>query len=293
MIFRIGTRGSDLARWQARHVADLLQRAHPQLDVQLVIINTRGDQIINQPLPQIGGKGLFTQALENALYHGEIDCAVHSLKDLPTENPDGIQLGAIPPRGAVADVLVSLAGYTMDTLPKNAIVGTSSLRRAAQIKCLRPDISIQDIRGNVPTRLQKAADYDAIVLAQAGLERLNLTRHITQILTDLVPAPGQGALGVQCREDDTFLSAIDDPITRLTVTAERDFLKALGGGCAVPVGALSTIDGDTLRLHGRINSVDGTQQIDVFGQCAVSQVANLAQLLATQAIQQGGKALLG
>jgi len=269
---RFGTRGSDLALWQTNHVLDLLRLARPDLVCEIEIIKTRGDHIIDTPLPLIGGKGLFTEELETALYSRRIDCAVHSLKDLPTEQPDGLTIGAILLRANPADVLVSRAGYTLDTLPEGARVGTSSSRRAAQLLRKRPDLKISNIRGNVNTRIRKGLDlsgeYDAIVLARAGVERLGSEAVITQVLDfeAMLPAPGQGSIAVQCRSEAALLAAIQ-PIhhceTALGVTAERAFLAGIGGGCSVPVAAYAHFEDDTLHLRGRVTAVDGSQQIDV------------------------------
>lgn len=308
-LVRIGTRGSALARWQADHVAQLLQAAHPALRVEVVVIVTRGDRVLDTPLPLIGGKGLFTAELEAALRGGAIDLVVHSLKDLPTENPPGLAIGAVPPRAAAHDVLVSRAGHTLATLPPGAGVGTSSTRRAAQLRAQRPDLQILDIRGNIPTRIGKALDpqgpYDAILLARAGLERLGCLDAASETLPldVMLPAPGQGALAVQCRDEApvrALLRPIDHDATRLAVTAERAFLAGLGGGCAVPVAAYGEIDGMTLVLRGRVSAPDGSQQIDVattqtLAETRVSGAEEAQQIghaLADQALRQGAGAML-
>lgn len=269
---RFGTRGSELALWQTRYVASLLEAAHPGLQATCTVIKTRGDQIIDRPLPEVGGKGLFTAELEAALLAGEIDCAVHSLKDLPTEDAAGLVLGAVPVRTDPADALVSRSNYTLATLPQGASVGTSSTRRAAQLRFLRPDLRLLDIRGNVDTRIRKAFDpdgpYDAIVLARAGLERLGRMDAISDVMAfdAMLPAPGQGALAVQCRNEAALLellAPIDHTPTRLAVTAERAFLAGLGGGCTVPVAALATWTGKSLALRGRVLAPDGTRQVEV------------------------------
>jgi hydroxymethylbilane synthase len=298
---RIGTRGSALARWQADHVAGLLKVACPTLQIEIVVLTTRGDQVIDIPLPLIGGKGLFTAELEAALRAGEIDLAVHSLKDLPTENPAGLTIGAIPVRASVEDVLVSKDGYTLETLPANAVVGTGSRRRAAQLLHLRPELRCIDLRGNVDTRIRKALDpdgaYDAIVLARAGLERLGRASAISQILPldVMLPAPGQGALAIQCRDDAdsvTLLKPLDHPATRAAVTAERAFLAGLGGECSVPVAAYGDVQQQTLDLRGRVSSLDGSQQIDVHLKGATSDADNIGQRLAKSALKQGAAAIL-
>lgn len=294
----IGTRGSQLAIWQANYVADRLRVLYPELHVELKIITTRGDRELDKPLPEIGGKGLFTEELESALRRGEIDCAVHSLKDLPTEDPHGLIVGAMLERASVEDVLISQKGCTLDTLPESAIVGTSSRRRAAQLLYRRPDLRIADIRGNVPTRIEKAMGdaYDAIVLARAGLERLDLLGHVAQTLPleVMLNAPGQGVLGVQCRLDDAERFApLSHRPTALSAIAERAFLAALGGGCAVPVAAYGCVtENDRLRLHGRVSSVDGKMQIDVHVEGDSSEAFRLGEGAAAQALREGAGAIL-
>ncbi|MCX7671090.1 MAG: hydroxymethylbilane synthase, partial [Anaerolineae bacterium] len=268
---------------------------------EIQIIHTHGDRVQNAPLPLIGGKGVFTAELEAALRDGAIDLAVHSLKDLPTELPAGLAIGAVLERASAADVLISRAGHTLDTLPPGATVGTSSRRRAAQLRSLRPDLRLMDLRGNVDTRLRKALDpdgpYDAIVLAHAGLERLGFDAAITQVLpTDLLmPAPGQGALAVQCRAETAMLdllAPLDHPATRQAVTAERSFLIGLGGGCAVPVAAYATVEGERLHLRGRILAADGHRQINVALDGPAGDAAALGMQLARRALLQGAAELL-
>lgn len=267
---RLGTRGSMLARWQTKYVCELLQTAHPGLEVEIEVIQTSGDQILDLPLPQIGGKGVFTAELEAALYGKSIDIAVHSLKDLPTESPRGLFVGAIPLRATPADVLVSRHGYTLETLPEGAIVGTSSQRRKAQLLYTRPDLRIIDTRGNINTRIRKALDangtYDAVVLAQAGLERLEYGQNIGQIMPfeQMLPAPGQGALGIQCRAESAWLNllaSLNHRETLLAVVAERAFLQGLGGGCAMPIAAYASIEHERLSLKGRVSALHGRRQI--------------------------------
>jgi hydroxymethylbilane synthase len=222
------TRPSALARWQTQWVMNALQEVHPGLICEEKVITTQGDKILDKPLPEIGGKGLFTQELEYELLSDEVHCAVHSLKDLPVENPVGLTVGCVPVRAEVRDALISKNGYTLETLPAGSVVGTSSLRRAAQVLSTRPDVTTASLRGNVDTRLCKALEgqYDAIILAGAGLIRLGLESHITQWLPldVMLPAPGQGALAVQCRADDeetlSLLAALEDAPTRVAVTAE-------------------------------------------------------------------------
>lgn len=298
---RLGTRVSVLACWQTNYVRKLLEEVWSEREFSVDVMTTKGDRVIDKPLPLIGGKGLFTAELEAALRAGTIDIAVHSLKDLPTDFPDGLKIGAIPQRTNPADVLVSRANYTIDTLPKGATVGTSSRRRAAQLLHLRPDIRIADIRGNVDSRIQKAlaaeGPYDAVVLAYAGLERIDRLEVVSQILPfDLMlPAPGQGALAVQCRDNvasHQLLIPLQHQPSSAAVTAERSFLAALGGGCATPVAAYAEIDGHALQLHGRVTSIDGAQQVDVSTHGVIDQAAELGQHLAVVALEQGAHEIL-
>lgn len=242
---RIGTRGSPLARWQAAWVADRLRAAHPGLAVTLVEIKTHGDRDRNTPLAQFGGLGLFTKEIQRALVEGTVDVAVHSLKDLPTQGPEGLVLGAVPPREELADALIAPVYTTLDALPDGATVGTGSLRRRAQLLHLRPGLSVVGLRGNVETRLNQAlaGRLDAVVLAEAGLRRLGLEKHVTERLGPprFLPAVGQGALGIECRAGDAAtrarLAPLDDPATRRAVRAERAALAELEGGCMIPLGA--------------------------------------------------------
>lgn len=295
------TRPSALARWQTQWVINALQKIRPALECEEKVITTQGDKILDKPLPEIGGKGLFTQELESELLSGAVHCAVHSLKDLPVENPAGLTIGCIPERGEVRDVLVSAGGFTLTTLPTNASIGTSSLRRAAQILSLRPDLRVQPLRGNVDTRLQKALDgrYDAILLAGAGLTRLGLEGHVTEWLPldVMLPAPGQGALAIQCRAEDretlAMLSKLEDDATRKAVTAERAFLQGLGGGCSVPVAAFAQMIGEKrseINLTGLVVSPDGKKVIRVTGQG--TEPLKLGQQLAQQALAKGASEIL-
>jgi hydroxymethylbilane synthase len=294
------TRPSALARWQTQWVINALQNLHPNLQCEEKIIITQGDKILDKPLPEIGGKGLFTQELESELLSGAVHCAVHSLKDLPVENPVGLTIGCIPARAEVRDALISAKGYSLLTLPKGASLGTSSLRRAAQVLSVRPDIKTESLRGNVDTRLRKAMDgqYDAIILAGAGLSRLGLDGHITEWLSldVMLPAPGQGALAVQCRADDgdtlALLSILEDEATRQAVVAERAFLSGLGGGCSVPVAAhaVSNQQVSTICLQGLVISEDGRRVIKVNHSGFHAQA--LGNELAQRAIAQGAGEIL-
>jgi hydroxymethylbilane synthase len=298
---RIGSRGSALALWQTHHVRDLLLAAWPDVQISIEVMKTQGDQVLDTPLPLIGGKGLFTAELEAALYAGHIDLAVHSLKDLPTTLPDGLAIGATPPRVSPADVLVSRAGHTVATLPEGAAVGSSSLRRAAQIRCLRPDLQIFDIRGNVDTRLRKLFDpdgpYDAILLARAGLERLGRLDVVTEQLTDdqMLPAPGQGSLAIQCRAEDAslaLLAPLHDAATWAAITAERAFLAGLGGGCSLPVAAHAVWRDGLLQLRGRVTAVDGSHQLDLTTSGPATEATELGCALAQSALAQGAGEIL-
>lgn len=300
---RIGTRGSALARWQTDYVSDLLQAAWRGLNVEVEIIHTQGDRVLDTPLPLIGGKGVFTAELEAALRGGEIDFAVHSLKDLPTENPPGLVIGANPKRVTVNDALISRGGHTLDTLPEGATVGTSSRRRAAQLRAYRPDLKTADIRGNIDTRIRKALDaegiYDAIILASAGLERLGLMQSVTQLIPVdvMLPAPGQAALAIQCRDDAQSLELLvplNDAETAIAITAERAFLAGLGGGCALPIAAYATLEGDQVRLRGRVTAPDGSKQIDVeqTGAATIESTKEIGAALAREALARGVGKLL-
>lgn len=301
-LVRLGARGSALARWQAEHVARLLRAAWPNLAYEVVVLQTQGDRVLDTPLPLLGGKGVFTAELEAALRAGEIDLAVHSLKDLPTEMPAGLALGAVPVRAEAADVLVSRCGYTLDTLPQGATVGTSSRRRAAQLLHHRRDLLALDVRGNVDTRLRKVLDadgpYDALLLAHAGLARLGRTDIITQVLPldIMLPAPGQGALGIQCRDDaaiQELVAPLNDLATRQAVTAERAFLVGLGGGCALPIAAFAEVEDGRLRVRGRVTAVDGDRQIDARLDGPAASAAELGARLAGLALAQGAAEMLG
>ena len=295
------TRPSALARWQTQWVIHALKNIHRELVCEEKVIITQGDKILDKPLPEIGGKGLFTQELESELLSGRVHCAVHSLKDLPVDIPIGLTIGCIPLRAEVRDVLISAKGYTLQTLPQSASVGTSSLRRSAQLLSLRPDLHTESLRGNVDTRVRKAREghYDAIILAGAGLTRLGLEEHVTEWLSIdvMLPAPGQGALAVQCRADDqstlNLLAVIENGSTRRCVTAERAFLQALGGGCSIPVAAYATADSvpsSVISLTGLVISEDGKTIVKITGQGA--DASQLGNALAKQAIENGANEIL-
>lgn len=295
------TRPSALARWQTGWVIEALQQAWPELECEEKVITTQGDRVLDKPLPEIGGKGLFTQELEAELLSGNVHAAVHSLKDLPVELPAELAIGCIPPRAEVRDALISAKGWTLDRLPAGARLGTSSLRRAAQARRQRPDLLVEPLRGNIDTRLRKAREgqYDAILLAGAGLARMGWEAAITEWLSleVMLPAPGQGALAVQCRAEDgetlRLLAALEDPAARLATTAERAFLSGLGGGCSVPVAAYARpLAGDQgWQLRGRVLSPDGSQIIQVEGDGP--DPVELGERLAQSALAQGAAALFG
>jgi len=308
-IFRLGARGSALSRWQAEHVAKAFETRNPQTKVELRTYTTRGDQNQSVPLPQIGGKGVFTAELQQALYDGDIDFAVHSQKDLPVQDPEGLEIAAVLERENPADVLVSRGGFTLKTLPQGATIGTSSTRRAAQVLSLRPDLKTIDIRGNVDTRIQKALDpsgpYDAIMLAYAGVARLGRLSDVSEIVESsiMLPAPGQGALAVECLRDAPFkhlLRNMNDAKTEIAVRAERAFLAGLGGGCSLPIAAFAHFEGDMLHLKGCVLSKDGAKQIRVEATIAIidssfdalSTAEHLGRELAMQAAARGADRLL-
>jgi hydroxymethylbilane synthase len=295
---RIGTRGSRLALWQANHVADLLRPLAASRGVEIIEIQTAGDQIRDRPLPEISGEGVFTKEIQYALLAGTIDVAVHSLKDLPTVPVEGLVLAAVPERGAAQDAFVSRRYKSFDDLPDGAVVATSSPRRRAQALHRRPDLRLVDIRGNVETRLRKLAEQqlDGLLLAQAGLERLGLKESITEILTWMLPAVGQGALALECRADDRatheLLKQLDHPSTRSAVLAERALLRSLGGGCQVPIGVLSELIDRTIRLQAVVLSADGKRRIA--GQTSGSDLEAefLGQRLAAELLAGGAGELL-
>jgi hydroxymethylbilane synthase len=293
-----GTRSSALARWQTGFIQRGLETQWPGLETRQVLIQTEGDRELDLPLPEIGGKGLFTLELEQALREGRIDVAVHSLKDLPIDAADGLVIGLIPAREYAHDVLVAGEAQTLEQLPPASIVGTSSLRRQGQLLAYRPDLQVKPLRGNLQTRLRKLdqGEFDAIILAEAGLVRLDLGARITQRLPYelMLPAPGQGALAVQCRQDDRetlcHLAALDHSSTRAEVQAERSFLQALGGGCSLPVGALAEQGDAGLLLRGVVISPDGGQRIAV--KASGTDPAILGAALAAEALGQGAERVL-
>ncbi|MBE2281299.1 MAG: hydroxymethylbilane synthase [Ignavibacteriaceae bacterium] len=269
-ILKIGTRMSMLALWQSEFVKAEIEKNNPGVKVELVQIKTKGDKILDVALSKIGDKGLFTKELENELLAGNVDLAVHSLKDLETTMPEGLVLGAVSKRHPVEDVLIAkVKGMTIKNLPQGATIATGSLRRRSQLKSLRPDLNIVELRGNVPTRIQKLSEneWDGIILARAGVERLGLSEHISSFISteDVLPAVGQGALGLQCRVNDNFvldsIYCINDSDTHAAVSAERAFLKKLQGGCQVPIGSYARIKNCILIMDGYVGSLDGTKSL--------------------------------
>lgn len=266
---RIATRKSPLALWQANFVKDRLEALHPDLQVELVPMSTQGDKILDTPLAKVGGKGLFVKELETAMLEGRADIAVHSMKDVPVEFPDGLGLHTICEREDPRDAFVSNHFNQIDELPQGAVVGTSSLRRQCQLRAARPDLVIRDLRGNVNTRLAKldAGEYDAIILAAAGLKRLEMAHRIAAFIEpeQSLPANGQGAVGIECRLDDhelhALLAPLEHPETRIRVLTERAMNRALQGGCQVPIGAYALVQGEEVWLRGLVGSPDGSRVI--------------------------------
>lgn len=297
---RIGTRGSPLALWQARHVAELLRPLAGVRPVELVEIETSGDVVRDLPLSQIGGDGVFTKEIQRALLDRRVDVAVHSLKDLPTTPVPELVLGAVPPRGPAGDAFVSRRHARFDDLPHGAVVGTSSLRRRSQALYRRPDLQLVNVRGNVGTRLSRldGGGLDALILAQAGLERLGLGGHITEILDPLwmLPAVGQGALGLECRTDDAatraLLAPLNDASTRQCVLAERAMLRGLGGGCLVPVGAAATVRDGQLTLRGVVLPPDGSARVAAEEAGAAEEAEAVGGRLAGALLSAGARDLL-
>ena len=300
----IGSRGSKLALWQSENVLTQLRQHYPELEISIEIIKTTGD-VKPDPLAVIGGKGVFTKELEDALLERRIDIAVHSLKDLPTILPAGLALSAICEREDPRDALVlsckaDSTDSSLRTLPNQAVVGTSSLRRLAQLKCLRPDVQVKDLRGNVDTRLRKLDEgqYHALILASAGLRRLGLSDRISAAIptSDMLPAVGQGAVGIETRVDDeatiALLAKLDHHATRVACLAERSLLRELGGGCQFPIAAHAQVDDDRIKLEGLVAAPDGTRVIrdNIFG--PVNAAEEMGKALARNLIDSGANSLL-
>ncbi len=297
----IGTRKSELALWQADFVKKEIEKKFKFVKVEIKKITTKGDKILDVALSKIGDKGLFTKEIENELLNGTIDLAVHSLKDLPTVLPKGLQLAAVTKRHAVEDVLVARKkGITFKSLHEGATVATGSLRRASQILHIRPDVKIVEVRGNVQTRLKKfkLSDWDAMILARAGLERLKLKKYISSIIPiyQIIPAVGQGALGVEVASKNKFAKeiaeGIHDPNTAFAVTAERAFLKTLGGGCQVPIGAYAELKSNGLYLSGFVGASDGTTTFTKQIRGSRNDAEKIGKTLAKDILKAGGKEIL-
>lgn len=295
---RIGTRGSQLALTQSRWVQAALQQQHPGLTVELVTIKTTGDRFLDVPLSTIGGKGVFVKEIEDALTAGRIDCAVHSMKDVPSELAYGLVIAAIPAREAAHDVLISRAHVPLGHLPPGARVGTSSLRRMALVRAQRRDVEVQALRGNVDTRLRKldTGELDAVVLAAAGLHRLGIMRPEAEALDpeDFIPAIGQGALAIETRDDATrsLLLALDDAETRIAVSTERAFLARVGGSCRTPLAAYATVKGGHVDLRALIANPDGTEVLRGRRSGTADSATDLGQELADELLDCGGRRIL-
>ncbi|MBW2467091.1 MAG: hydroxymethylbilane synthase [Deltaproteobacteria bacterium] len=297
---KIGTRGSLLATTQSTWVKNQIEAQHPDVTVKLVRIVTKGDKILDVPLAKVGGKGLFVKEIEEALLRRDVDLAVHSMKDVPSELPEELHLGIIPLRENPHDAFISNNYASLNELPYGATVGTSSLRRRAQLAALRPDLDIVDLRGNLDTRLRKLDEgqFEAIILAAAGLNRLGMSSRATGYFTakEMLPAVGQGALGIELRKDDAELldglSFLNDENTTIAVTAERSFLFRLEGGCQVPIGAFAEVENGTVELTGLVASIDGKTVLKESMQGPSVEAWELGTSLADKLLDQGGREIL-
>jgi len=299
---RIATRKSALALWQANHVQDLLKESHPGIEIELVKIVTQGDRILDRPLAEIGGKGLFLKELEHAMLDGEADLAVHSMKDVPAEMAQGLVLDAVLPRANPYDALVSRGGQVLADLPAGSRIGTSSLRRKSQLLALRPDLEVADLRGNVDTRLRKLDEgqYDAIILACAGLQRLGLGERITETLQppDWLPASTQGIIGLQCRQDDSDTRSLIEPLadsdTMVVASAERAVARVLEATCQVPLAAHAVLESGTVRLKSIVSTTDGKESIRASGEAPASDAVALGERVAADLLTNGaGRIIAG
>ena len=296
---KIGSRGSKLALWQANWVKTAIESRQPSIPVEIVVIRTRGDKILDVPLAKVGGKGLFVKEIETALLAGRIDLAVHSMKDMPADLPQGLCIGAVPVREQPQDVIIS-RGEGFETLKRGALIGTSSLRRAAQLRHIRPDLKILPLRGNLDTRIKKLddGDMDAVVLAAAGVIRLGLQDRITEYLSETVmlPAAGQGALCIEIRQGEgvigPLMDRLNDPATHTAVLAERSFLHRLEGSCQVPIAAHGTLENDTLHLSGMIADIDGSLLLRDSISGPATQPEAIGKNLAERLIDQGAADIL-
>ena len=299
-LLRIATRKSPLALWQAEHVKARLLQAHEGLEVKLVTMSTQGDKILDTPLAKIGGKGLFVKELEQGMLEGRADIAAHSIKDVPMEFPEGLYLSTILEREEPCDAFVSNKYDTLDELPEGAVVGTSSLRRRCQLLQRRPDLQIEDLRGNVNTRLSKLDDgqYDAIILACAGLIRLEMADRIKQSIASniILPAVGQGSVGLEAREGDEetleLISILDHPTTRYRIVAERALNHGLNGGCQVPIACHATVDGDELYLRALVGEPDGSNIVSGEKTGHVNDAEAIGTELANELLASGAKTIL-
>jgi hydroxymethylbilane synthase len=297
---KIGTRGSLLAKTQSTWVKNQIEAEHPDVTVELVIIVTKGDKILDVPLAKVGGKGLFVKEIEEALLRKDVDLAVHSMKDVPSELPEELHLGIIPKRENPHDAFISNKYAALTDLPQGSVVGTSSLRRRSQLAALRPDLEIVDLRGNLDTRLRKLDEgqFQAIILAAAGLNRLGMSPRATGYFNakEMLPAVGQGALGIELRKDDAELLAglqfFNDDKTTIAVTAERAFLHRLEGGCQVPIGAFAEVTDDQVELIGLIASVDGKEVLKDSMTGSVEDAHDLGTRLANKLLDMGGREIL-
>jgi len=295
-LLRLGTRKSKLALWQANFVKEKLEALGCK--VELVPITTTGDKILDTPLAKIGGKGLFVKEIENALLLGEIDLAVHSLKDVPMIIPEGLTLSAITEREEPYDVLISRNGNKLEELPSGAVVGTSSLRRQVQIKRRRRDLKVEILRGNVDTRLRKLKEglYDAIVLAYAGVKRMGLSGEISQVLEDFIPAVGQGSLAIETRAEDerviNFVKVLNHEDSWLRAVCERAFLRELQGGCQVPIGAYAWIEGDRIKIKGFISDLEGKRFLEGYEEGGLQEAEEVGKRLAQRLLREGGEEIL-
>ena len=298
--FTIGSRGSQLALWQTDYIKTELEKRFPKAAFDVLIIKTTGDAILDTALSKIGDKGLFTKQIETALLNSKIDLAVHSLKDLPTTQPEKLRISAVSARELPNDVLISKNFQSIQDLPPNAKVATGSLRRKSQLLHFRPDLEVVEIRGNVPTRIEKFfnSDLDGLILAFAGVHRLNLDSHIRQIITTeiMLPAVGQGAMAIEIREDDLeiaeMLAEINDQSTEFCITAERAFLRSLEGGCQVPIGGFAVLDADEIFLEGFVGSLTGAKIIRHSIRGNKSEAKNLGETLAEICLQKGAAEIL-
>ncbi len=297
----IATRGSKLALWQSEHVKAELEKAHPSLEVELSVMMTKGDKILDTPLAKIGGKGLFTKELEEAMLRGEAHIAVHSLKDVPMEFPKGLKLGVITKREDVRDAMLSEKYASLETLPHGAVVGTTSLRRRMQLLKLRPDFVIKNLRGNVNTRIRKLkeGEFDAIILASAGINRLGLAHevaHFVPISKDvMIPASGQAALGIEIVDDpevERLVSVLNDQNAIIETRVERDFVTILEGGCQVPIGVNAEIEGENLHVKAILGMPDGSEMMSESITSTRAEYVNVGKALAKRVLERGAKALL-